>query len=119
MQKILVVDDEPDMLMLMKTCLTLFGYETQEARSKTEIIPLIFSFKPDLIILDIMLSGENGREICREIKISEHKQIPIILYSAAPALLHDFAECNADAIIEKPFELKQLKILIEDILSSK
>ena len=108
MHRILIVDDEPDVLHLVSVCLSMKGYNVCTAKSKGSFFELLSSFKPDLIILDVMLGPDNGRDICKEIKAAEHKHIPIILCSAVPEMLAKFEECNANDTLEKPFPLQLL-----------
>ena len=119
MPRILVVDDEVDILHLLSVCLRTKGYIVQTAKTKTEFFDLLISFKPDLIILDVMLGPDNGREICKQIKAAEHKHIPIILYSAVPTMLANFEECNANDTLDKPFLLADLYEKVEKVLRVK
>ncbi|MCP9753516.1 response regulator transcription factor [Ferruginibacter sp. HRS2-29] len=117
MATILVVDDHEDLLYLMTTCLTLKGYSVRTARSKSEFLDSLGALDPDLIILDVMLGQDNGRDLCKEIKSSRHKHIPILLYSAVSHLLDDFEECQADGILEKPFEINVLLQEVQGLIS--
>jgi len=117
MLRILVVDDEPDILHLVVSFLYSKGFSVKTAKSKIEFIPLLTSFKPDLIILDVMLGGDNGRDICKEIKAAEHKHIPVILYSANPEMLQNYEECNANYVLEKPFSLSALYSKVNEALT--
>jgi DNA-binding response OmpR family regulator len=119
MERILVVDDEPDILQLISLCLSTKGYEVKTAKSKQEFFNLLISYTPDLIILDVMLGNDNGRDICKEIKAAQHKHIPIILYSAVPTFLDNYEECNADDILHKPFLLVDLYEKVNKALRSK
>jgi DNA-binding response OmpR family regulator len=107
MKRILVVDDNDDLLEMFTQIFTINKYEVKTTSLKKDIIPLILRFQPHLILIDIMLSGADGREICRDIK-ETHKHIPIILISANANLLENYTDCNADDVIEKPFDLKEL-----------
>ena len=72
-------------------------------------------FEPDLILLDVLLRQENGRDMCRKIK-EENKVLPIVLISANPNLLKNFEECEADAVIEKPFEMQTVMTTVDKLL---
>ncbi len=75
------------------------------------------TLKPDLIMLDVLLKGTDGRGLCHEIRTVD-KTTPIILMSANPKYLEDYEECGASDVIEKPFEissvLKKIKALLEN-----
>ena len=108
MARIALVDDQHDILHLLHVCLSRIGHETAAAASKKELINLLNNFNPQLIILDVNLGPENGRDICREIKNSENHHIPIILYSANNSMLQNHHECQADDVLDKPFEIRDL-----------
>ena len=116
MRRLLVVDDEPDISYLLVAYLSRKGYEVQSAKSKQEFFHFLDLFKPDLIILDVMLGPENGRDICKEIKAAEYKHIPVLLCSAIPEMLDNYEECHANYTIEKPFELKVLLQAVKKLL---
>jgi DNA-binding response OmpR family regulator len=109
MKKILVVDDDEDILMLVEMILLRNDYAV-EAISRWEVIrESIASFEPDLILLDISLTGADGREICRELKQDRETQhIPIILFSANPDKGNNYFDCQAQAFIAKPFNMNHL-----------
>jgi DNA-binding response OmpR family regulator len=108
MQKILVLDDQADIRDIVETYLGLQHFDVMTASSKNEFFEKLVSFEPGLVILDVMLGVDDGRAICREIKSGPYGNIPVILFSANPALLSNFRECNADDVLEKPFDLKVL-----------
>lgn len=117
MAKILVVDDSPELLELFSEILTNNGHTVQIADSKKNLQNQLPVFAPDLILLDVNLNGEDGREICKEIKQqSLFKHIPIILTSASPELLQDYEVFKADGVIEKPFGLTQILQKISEVL---
>jgi two-component system alkaline phosphatase synthesis response regulator PhoP len=118
MPRILVVDDEPDILHLVSVSLSVKGYDVRTAKSKAGFFELLSAFKPDLIILDVMLGPDNGREICREIRAAEHKHIPIVLCSAVPEMLAKYEECNANDTLEKPFPLSLLFEKVNKLLTA-
>jgi len=93
------------------------GYDVRTVINRNQFLALLYSFNPDLIILDVMVGGDDGRDICREIKAAGHRQIPVILYSANPELLVNYRECNADDVLNKPFEIKELLEKVRNGLS--
>jgi DNA-binding response OmpR family regulator len=106
MKKILVVDDDNDILTLVQMVLSMHSF-TVEAISKWEQIDdVIKNFSPGLILLDVSLSGADGRDICRRLKSQQETQhIPVILFSAHADVANNFKDCNAQGFIAKPFEL--------------
>lgn len=123
MQKILVVDDDVDMLLMLKNMFTKAGYLIRTLNSGKTVLPVIHSFHPDLVILDINLGDADGRELCHQIKCLENfKHIPIILFSAEDFPNLNIADCKADAFVVKPFSapymLAIVKKLIVDFITS-
>lgn len=116
MAKILVVDDSNDLLEVFTFFLKRKGYEVKSASSKDTVKSALSVFIPDLILMDVILDGGDGRELCKEIK-EKNKNIPIILISGNPEFLKDYEECKADAIIEKPFNLAEVTMKVNEVLA--
>lgn len=110
MIKILIVDDSEDLLYFLPMLLEKRGYEVDTAISKKELISKLISVPlPDIIMLDVILSGEDGRKVCDELKgNSSFKHIPIILTSGSVELLENYVQWRADDIIEKPFDVQSI-----------
>lgn len=109
MKKIMVVDDEKDLLALVKGYLKKSGYDVAVTTSCEEGLHILNSFRPDLIYIDINVGTEDGREMCKQIKsLAEHKHIPIILISADDDSLNTYSKYQADAVLKKPFQPSQL-----------
>jgi|SRR5690348_6293136 DNA-binding response OmpR family regulator len=109
MSKILVVDDDADILSVMETLLTKKGFEVETTTKGENTFPKIESFKPDLILLDVLISGNDGRAICRKLKSNqETMHIPVIMFSAHPAAATSISEYGADDFIAKPFDVNNL-----------
>ena len=115
--KILIVDDSKDILEGMRMFLELKKYTVQTLINAKNIYGEIAEFNPDILILDIYLSGIDGRELCKELKESkETNHLKIILFSAATNALEDFQSYGADACLEKPFGLEEISNKIEAVL---
>lgn len=118
MNKILVVDDDTDILGLMEIMLHSNNYDVKAISRWQEIDNSIHDFKPDLILLDVSLGGVDGREICKGIKMAEETQnLPVILFSANPEMGKFIEECSAQSFISKPFEIKYLLNTIQHFLN--
>jgi Response regulators consisting of a CheY-like receiver domain and a winged-helix DNA-binding domain len=119
MSKIVVVDDSRDLLEVLKFFLEEKGYEVETVTRQAELINLIKSFSPDLIILDIYLQGEDGREICKKLRKQEStKYLCILMFSASTRALVNYKEYGADGFIEKPFGLNEIVKKIEATLET-
>jgi len=109
MAKILVVDDDTDILSVMEILLTMKGFEVQVTSKGENTFPKIESFKPDLILLDVLISGHDGRVICKKLKSDkETSHIPVIMFSAHPGAAASIAEYGANDFIAKPFDVNNL-----------
>lgn len=103
MAKILIIDDDPDVRTLMKHLLQKEGHEIVTVSREKEVFEAISTFSPSLIILDVLLSGADGRKICKEIKADPTMgSIPVIMFSAHPGASEKISEYGADDFISKP-----------------
>ncbi len=106
-KKILIVEDEESLLKLESILLTSKGYDVKGAAIGQEALDAIERDQPDLVLLDIMMPGLDGFEVCRRIKINpETKDIPVIMVTAKKSG-DDMArgeEVGADWYITKPFK---------------
>lgn len=109
MSRILVVDDDIDILSVMEVLLSMKGFEVEVTAKGENTFPKINSFKPDLILLDVLISGFDGRTICKQLKSNEKtRHIPVIMFSAHPGAASTIAEYGADDFIAKPFDVSNL-----------
>ncbi len=109
MDKILVVDDDVDILTLAKITLKLNGYIAEGVSRWQEVDSTISNFKPDILLLDVSLGGADGREICKKLKSTgETKHIPVVLFSANVEMEKSIHDCGAEAFLAKPYELSNL-----------
>lgn len=110
-KKILVVDDDPDILDAIQFTLESEGYEitTSEKGEYAENLHDKNNNLPDLIILDVLLSGKDGRTICKKLKSQKDtKSIPIIMISAHPDAERSSKEVGAEDFLAKPFDIDVL-----------
>ena len=117
MKKILVVDDDESILDAVSLVLEDEGYRVETIQKGQETYEKVIAFKPDLILLDVLMSGSDGRDICRKLKHnSETKHIPIIMISAHPTAKEGALECGAEEFLAKPFNTDELLKKIERLL---
>ena len=107
-QKILIVDDDNNIAKLIALYLTKECYETKIVNDGESVMPAMESFSPNLILLDIMLPGMDGYQVCREVRMKY--SVPIIMLSAKGEIFDKVLglELGADDYIEKPFDSKEL-----------
>ena len=125
--KILVVDDDADLIETLRFSLDREGYEVATAINGLEALGAVRTFEPDLVVLDVMMPKENGYRVCRTIKEDEQsgrlpKKIPVILLTARNLeddsgrgkMFRDFS--MADEVIYKPFDMDALIKRIDALL---
>ena len=113
-KKILVVDDDKDILEALALILQDNGYDVQTVAKGKLVCAKVDSFKPDLLLLDVLMSGSDGREICKKLKHDKKtKDLIVVMMSAHPSAEEDSASINADAFIAKPFETEDLFFLLK------
>jgi two-component system alkaline phosphatase synthesis response regulator PhoP len=121
-ERILIVDDEEDILELLSVNLRHEGYDTLRAENGEEAVSMASAEKPDLIILDLMLPGVDGLTVCKMIKGSSlTKHIPIIMLTARgqEADIVKGLEHGADDYVTKPFSPKVLAARVKTVLRRK
>lgn len=110
-KKILIIDDETHILELLKLNLEFYGYEVHTFDSGENALTTIEKIKPDLLLLDLMLPGENGIEICKKIRNNPNlNKMRILILSAKSEEIDKIIclEIGADDYITKPFSLREL-----------
>jgi DNA-binding response OmpR family regulator len=119
---ILVVDDDPAILDALRFLFEDEGYrvQTSEKGDYAESLRDENGGLPDLIVLDVLLSGKDGRTICRKLKSQDQtRHIPILMISAYPDAEHSAKEVGADAFVAKPFSVDEVLAIVAPLLSSR
>jgi CheY-like chemotaxis protein len=122
MTKIMVVDDEPDILAMVEMILNRKGYETILAEGGEEALKLLGETKPDLILLDLMMPRMDGTEFLRRLRSDENlRDIPVIVVSVRSTIEKESREAMelADDYITKPIDIPTLYATIEEKLKEK
>ena len=108
-KKLFIVDDEPDILEFLQIILEEEGYAVITSDKGEFLEQLHNSGLPDLILVDVLLSGKDGREIVKHLKSQEEtKHIPVIMFSAHPSAEQTAREAGAEDFVAKPFEIDLL-----------
>ncbi|MDB5117182.1 MAG: response regulator [Mucilaginibacter sp.] len=109
LKKILILDDNEDILEVINDVLSEEGYETECLSYTNDIYASINAIQPDLVILDYILFGINGGELCHQVKNNPATaHIPVIMISAYSRVLASLGSYGADVFIAKPFLLEDL-----------
>jgi len=116
MKHIFVVDDERNIRDLIQKYLEKEGYQVTVFENAKNVVSEINRLKPDLLVLDIMMPGSDGLELCKEIR--KHREIPIVFVSARDEELDRILglELGADDYLSKPFSPRELVVRIKNIL---
>jgi CheY-like chemotaxis protein len=116
-KRILVVDDSEAILDVVKITLEMVGCEVSTSLTGACFQQMEHTL-PDLILLDVLLSGEDGGEICRRLKSDERtRDIPVVLLSAHTGLREKAKGCGANDFLVKPFRLTELREIVKKYLS--
>lgn len=117
--RILVVDDEPDILELTRLALTQDGFDVDVAATGNEALDQLRRARPDLVVLDLMLPDRPGTEICRAMRANpEQKDIPVIMLTARSDEVDRVVgfELGADDYVTKPYSPRELCLRVRAIL---
>lgn len=107
-KKVLVVDDDPDILEAVRFILTDAGYDVVTNTGES-VWDVVNTESPSILLLDVMLSGQDGREICRMLKRNEDtKKMPIIMFTAMTSNKDVVSKCGSEDFIAKPFDINEL-----------
>ena len=108
-KKILIIDDDLDLLMLLERNLLKEGYEVETAANLPEAEEIYTSFIPHLVLLDINVNGEDGRQLCWKIKMNvPNPEVKVLVISGYDFNLSRAALFGADDLVSKPFQVDYL-----------
>jgi len=124
-QKILIVDDDPDLVEAVSIILESKGYEVVTAYDGVEGLKKARTEKPDLIVLDVMMPNKDGYEVCKELKADDtYRSIPILLLTAVVSNIPTSKytqqmgmETEADDYVDKPVEPDELVRRVEVLIA--
>jgi DNA-binding response OmpR family regulator len=119
--KVVIVDDDRDTREMLKLALELEGYDVEQAANGLRLISSLHVDRPDLILLDVMMSWIDGFELCRSIKKNdEYHDIPVIFISARKANedIQTGLSAGATDYFTKPIDMDRLLSRIREILTA-
>ena len=118
-KNILIVDDQNDILDVLKEALEVEGYNVIALTYTEDIIRSANEHQPDLVMLDFLLAGINGGEHCHFLKTNPlTSHIPVIMLSGYPRVLESLGNYGADAFIAKPFGLEEITSKVRYLLEA-
>jgi DNA-binding response OmpR family regulator len=118
-KRVLIADDEPNIVASLEFLMEQAGYEVKVAANGQEALELAASFRPDLVLLDVMMPGKNGYEVCQSLKSDPAtRAVKVIMLSAKGRDIEvaKGLEPGADAYVTKPFSTRDLVAQIRDML---
>lgn len=116
-KRILIVDDDIDLLMLLERQLQKQGYELETAVSLSEAEEIISYFEPHLVLLDVNIRGQDGRQLCWKLKKQNSSSIKVVMISGFDYDASRAALFGADAVLPKPFNMQFLLNKVETMVS--
>jgi DNA-binding response OmpR family regulator len=115
--KVLVIDDNEDILFMLKAMLQLKGYKVFVKETAANIVSYIKELAPDVIVMDMLLSGMDGSEVCKQLKAnSAISSVPVVMISALPTAKNICLKAGADYFVGKPFEMRDMFDTISEAL---
>ena len=116
-KKILIADDDEGIVDAVTMILEVMGYEVEFTYDGGAVIEAVKN-KPDLILLDIWMSGHDGRDICKLLKSDpQYQKIPILMISASRDIRQSALDSGANDFMEKPFEMDSLLNKVDFLLN--
>jgi two-component system response regulator VicR len=118
-KRILIIENDESLLEVLEEIFKDEGYETRCCGQVDDIFKLADDFKPDLVLLDYLLPGINGGELCAQLKKDpQTMHIPVVICSAYPQVMLSLGSYGCNAFISKPFELSAIVTQIEDCIKN-
>lgn len=119
MKRILLIDDDSDLLTALKLSLIKEGFTVKTLTSCESAIEILDDFSPNLVLLDVNIGTEDGRTFCRQVRNrAESQHIPVILISGNEDQLLNYHEVGAISSLPKPFDMPQILAEINKVLAA-
>ena len=120
-KKVLIADDEPNIVTSLEYLMKKSGYEVKIARNGDEALALVESFLPDVVLLDVMMPRKSGYEVCQQIRErTDWQHIKVVMLSAKgrEAEVNKGLSLGADTYVTKPFSNQELIDKIDGLLGN-
>ena len=116
--KVLIVDDEPNIVLSLEFLMNRQGYETRVARDGDEALAAVEGFRPDLVLLDVMLPRRDGFEVCQRLRADGWSELKILMLTAKgrDVEIEKGLALGADGYVTKPFSTAELVARVADML---
>ena len=120
-KRVLIADDEPNIVASLEFLMEQAGFEVRLAANGQEALDLVASFRPDLVLLDVMMPVKNGYEVCQILKSDPAtRAVKVVMLSAKgrDVEVAKGLELGAEAYVTKPFSTRDLVAQIRDLLGA-
>jgi DNA-binding response OmpR family regulator len=121
-RKILIVDDEPNIVMSLEFLLRREGFDVAVAADGDEVAAQMSANRPDLVLLDVMMPRKNGYDVCREIRANpscDGVKVVMLTAKGRDTEVSKGMALGADAYVTKPFSTKELAAMVHQLLGDK
>ena len=120
MKKLLIIDDDEDISAMLFLLLRSKNFDVEVVIKSEDIFYKVKTYQPDIILLDVFLTGYDGRVICKQLKFHpDYKHIPVIMVSGDDDVLQTAQQYGANDFIQKPFEADDLLTKINNLVKVK
>lgn len=120
-ERVLLVDDEPNIVTSLQFLMRKAGFETAVARDGEAALTEVERFRPDLVLLDANLPGRDGFEVCQALRAAGHADLVVVMLTAKgrESEVAKGFEVGADAYVTKPFSTRELVARVTDLLAGR
>jgi CheY-like chemotaxis protein len=116
-ETLLIVDDDPQLLRITQMLFDLEGYHVVVAKSGEQALEILTQLMPSAILLDVMMPGVDGLEVCRRVRADKRlKDIPIAVFTAADRREDELVKAGANAFIVKPYSIDGLRDTVRELI---
>ena len=117
---VLIMDDDPDLCLLMETILKFNDYTIKSCSNANLFYQILETIEPNVIVMDMLLSGKDGRDICRDLKSRPaYNATKILMISAHPDADKTCREAGADGFLVKPFDIDEFTSKVASFVNEK
>ncbi|MEP7156402.1 MAG: response regulator [Betaproteobacteria bacterium] len=121
-KRILIVEDEDSIVASLEFLMQRKGFQTLVARDGISALECLATFRPDLVVLDVMLPGKSGHEVCRSLRTAPlHRDIPVVMLTAKGGIedADEGMNSGADEYVVKPFSTRDLLARVTSLLAAR
>jgi DNA-binding response OmpR family regulator len=117
---VLLVDDDPQLSHIVSMYFEIEGFAVLTADTGEKALELLNDSRPDVVLLDLMMPGMDGLEVCRRIRANPRlMNLRVIVFTAAETREDELREAGADAFIAKPYSLQGLGQMVRDLIAAR